>query len=104
MSRNDEFYNAGCAESRAVIRFYAEKYKSQGTDLLGKTIEERGLVENWLEVEAHSYNPPIYTLTVQIMFSSKLGFPPDENLIKESEESLPKCWMFMKRGCQSAST
>ncbi|XWS75698.1 hypothetical protein CRYUN_Cryun01aG0114000 [Craigia yunnanensis] len=77
-------------ESRAIMRYYAEKYKSQGTDLLGKTIEERGLVENWLEVEAHSYNPPIYTLTVQIMVSPKLGFPRDENLIKESEEKLAK--------------
>ncbi|XP_021273787.1 glutathione S-transferase F9-like [Herrania umbratica] len=77
-------------ESRAILRYYAEKYKSQGTDLLGKTVEERGLVENWLEVEAQSYNPPIYTLTVQIMFSSKLGFPRDENLIKESEEKLAK--------------
>ncbi|KAE8695232.1 Glutathione S-transferase F10 [Hibiscus syriacus] len=44
-------------ESRAIMRYYAEKYKSQGTDLLGKTIEERGQVENWLEVEAHNFNP-----------------------------------------------
>ncbi|WP_348240373.1 glutathione S-transferase N-terminal domain-containing protein, partial [Salmonella enterica] len=45
-------------ESRAIIRYYSEKYKSQGTDLLGKTIEERGVVEQWLEVEALKYNPP----------------------------------------------
>ncbi|KAK6287032.1 hypothetical protein POUND7_013211 [Theobroma cacao] len=77
-------------ESRAIMRYYAEKYKSQGTDLLGKTVEERGLVENWLEVEAQSYNPPMFTLTVQIMLSSKLGLPRDENLIKESEEKLGK--------------
>ncbi|XP_022759135.1 glutathione S-transferase F9-like [Durio zibethinus] len=77
-------------ESRAIIRYYAEKYKSQGTDLLGKTIEERGLVENWLEVEAQSYNPPIFALTLQILFSPKLGFPRDENLIEESEEKLAK--------------
>ncbi|KAI4305953.1 hypothetical protein L6164_029278 [Bauhinia variegata] len=32
-------------ESRAIMRYYAEKYKNQGTDLLGKTLEERGLVE-----------------------------------------------------------
>ena len=72
------------------MRYYAEKYKSQGTDLLGKTIEERGQVENWLEVEAHSYNPPIYILILQILYPSKLGFPRDENLIKESEEKLAK--------------
>nr|GEW44847.1 glutathione S-transferase F9-like [Tanacetum cinerariifolium] len=28
-------------ESRAIVRYFAEKYKSQGTDLLGKTIEEQ---------------------------------------------------------------
>ncbi|KAK0589706.1 hypothetical protein LWI29_017585 [Acer saccharum] len=77
-------------ESRAIIRYYAEKYKDQGTDLLGKTIEERGLVEQWVEVEAHNYHPPIYTLTVQILFASKMGFTADENLIKESEEKLGK--------------
>ncbi|XP_022728052.1 glutathione S-transferase F9-like [Durio zibethinus] len=77
-------------ESRAILRYYAEKYKSQGTDLLGKTIEERGVVENWLEVESNSYNPPVFTLAVQILLSPKLGIPPDENLIKESEEKLAK--------------
>ncbi|KAJ8753367.1 hypothetical protein K2173_019766 [Erythroxylum novogranatense] len=61
-------------ESRAIIRYYAEKYKSQGTDLLGNTIEERGLVEQWLE----------------ILFSSALGLLPDEKIIKESEEKLGK--------------
>ncbi|KAJ0052732.1 hypothetical protein Pint_01379 [Pistacia integerrima] len=77
-------------ESRAIIRYYAEKYKSQGTDLLGKTIEERGVVEQWLEVEAHNFHPPIYDMTVHILFASKLGFPSDEKLIKESEEKLGK--------------
>ncbi|KAH7578448.1 hypothetical protein JRO89_XS01G0383100 [Xanthoceras sorbifolium] len=77
-------------ESRAIIRYYAEKYKSQGSDLLGKTIEERGVVEQWVEVEAHNYHPPIYNLTVHILFASKLGFPADEKLIKESEEKIGK--------------
>ncbi|KAK9190938.1 hypothetical protein WN943_019548 [Citrus x changshan-huyou] len=79
------------AESRAIIRYYAEKYKSQGTtDLLGRTVEERGLVEQWLEVEAHNFHPPIYQMTTQILFFAKRGLPADENLIKESEEKLGK--------------
>jgi glutathione S-transferase len=77
-------------ESRAIIRYYAEKYKSQGTDLLGKTIEERGVVEQWLEVEAHNFHPPIYNLVLHILFSSKFGFPADQNVIQESEEKLGK--------------
>ncbi|XP_022756722.1 glutathione S-transferase F9-like [Durio zibethinus] len=82
------------AEFYTRIPFHLEvkrrKYKSQGTDLLGKTIEERVLEENWLDVEANIYNPPVFALTVQIMLSPKLGIPPDENLIKESEEKLAK--------------
>lgn len=78
------------AESRAIIRYYAEKHKSQGTDLLGESIEERGRVEQWLEVEAQNYHPQIYNLTLHILFATALGFAPDEKLIRESEEKLAK--------------
>ncbi|XP_020240115.1 glutathione S-transferase F9 [Cajanus cajan] len=77
-------------ESRAICRYYAEKYKNQGTDLLGKTIEERGLVEQWLEVEAHNYHPPLYNLVMNIVISPLLGLPSDPKVIKESEEKLGK--------------
>ncbi|RDX68956.1 Glutathione S-transferase F9 [Mucuna pruriens] len=77
-------------ESRAILRYYAEKYKDQGTDLLGKTLEERGLVEQWLEVEAHNYYPPIYNLVMNILVSPLLGLPSDPKVIQESEEKLGK--------------
>ncbi|CAK8565473.1 unnamed protein product [Lathyrus sativus] len=77
-------------ESRAIIRYYAEKYKNQGTDLLGKTIEERGLVEQWLEVEAHSFHPAIYNLVVQVLFAPLKGVPSDQKVIEESDEKLKK--------------
>lgn len=85
-----KFNNIKFAESRAMIRYYSEKYKSQGTDLLGKTVEERGLVEQWLDVEAIQFHPPIYELTLQIMFNPLLGLPSDEKSIKENEEKLAK--------------
>ncbi|KAF8007744.1 hypothetical protein BT93_K1668 [Corymbia citriodora subsp. variegata] len=77
-------------ESRAIARYYAEKYKHQGTDLLGKTIEERGLVEQWLEVEAQNFHPRISNLAVQIVFSPLMGFTPDPDLIKKTEDKLSK--------------
>ncbi|KAI3709877.1 hypothetical protein L2E82_39645 [Cichorium intybus] len=77
-------------ESRAIIRYYAKKYKSQGTDLLGKTMEDEGLVQQWLEVEAHNFEPPVLNLVRQIMFSSHYGITRDEQVIKESEEKLGK--------------
>ncbi|XP_068303902.1 glutathione S-transferase F9-like [Pyrus communis] len=77
-------------ESRAIMRYYAEKYKSQGTNLLGKTTEERGLVEQWLEVEAHNFHPPSYNMALHILFALVLGFPSDPKIIQESEETLGK--------------
>uniref|UniRef100_A0A7N0ZRE3 glutathione transferase n=1 Tax=Kalanchoe fedtschenkoi TaxID=63787 RepID=A0A7N0ZRE3_KALFE len=77
-------------ESRAIIRYYSEKYKSQGTDLLGKTIEERGLVEQWLEVEAHNFHPHINNLVLHLLFSPLLGFPRDDKVVEESEKGLSK--------------
>ncbi|KAK1326313.1 Glutathione S-transferase F9 [Acorus calamus] len=77
-------------EPRAIIRYYAEKYASRGMDLLGKTTEERAIVEQWLEVEAQNYQLPVYDLVVQIMYHPKMGLSSDEGLIKESEEKLGK--------------
>ncbi|KAI4341155.1 hypothetical protein MLD38_025913 [Melastoma candidum] len=75
-------------ESRAIIRYYAEKYRHQGTELLGQTIEERGLVEQWLEVEGQSYHPLLYQLVMQIVFNPLIGVPRDEKAIKECEAKL----------------
>lgn len=78
-------------ESRAIMRYYAEKYRSQGVELLGKTIEEKGLVEQWLEVEAHNFNPPAYNLIIHVLFPSLLvGGTPDPKVIEESEAKLVK--------------
>ncbi|CAI9775434.1 unnamed protein product [Fraxinus pennsylvanica] len=77
-------------ESRAIIRYYVEKYKSQGTELFGKTMEEKGKVEQWLEVEAHNFHPPLYTLVLHTVFSSKLGITPDQKVIQENEAKLGK--------------
>ena len=72
------------------MRYYAEKYKSQGVDLLGKTIEERGLVEQWLEVEAHNFHPYAYNLVIHILFAPLVGVTSDPKVIQESEAKLDK--------------
>ncbi|KAK2377681.1 glutathione S-transferase F9 [Trifolium repens] len=78
-------------ESRAIIRYYAEKYRSQGVELLGKTIEEKGLVEQWLEVEAQNFNPSAYNLALHILFPSLLADnTPNPKVIEESEAKLVK--------------
>ncbi|ESW09168.1 hypothetical protein PHAVU_009G105900 [Phaseolus vulgaris] len=78
-------------ESRAILRYYSEKYKNQGSALLGNTIEERGLVEQWLEVEAHNYYPPIYNLVMNILILPIVkGEASDPKVSEENEEKLCK--------------
>jgi len=58
--------------------------------LLGKTVEERGLVEQWLEVEAHNFHPAIYSLVINVLFAPLRGVPGDQKAIEESDEKLKK--------------
>lgn len=46
-------------ESRAIIRYIANKYEGQGTALYGKDIKERAKVDQWLEVEGQNFNSAI---------------------------------------------
>ncbi|CAM6026221.1 unnamed protein product [Sphagnum balticum] len=46
-------------ESRAIIRYIANKYEGQGTALYGKDIKERAKVDHWLEVEGQNFNSAI---------------------------------------------
>lgn len=85
-----KWHKKTCAESRAIIRYYAEKYRSQGTELLGKTLDERGLIEQWLEVEAHNFQPPVYDLVTQLLIGPKLGLTPDPKRIQENEEKIAR--------------
>ncbi|KAJ0985257.1 hypothetical protein J5N97_003613 [Dioscorea zingiberensis] len=39
-------------ESRAIVRYYAAKYTDKGPYLLGRTLEEKALVDQWLDIEA----------------------------------------------------
>ncbi|CAA7032810.1 unnamed protein product [Microthlaspi erraticum] len=74
-------------ESRAIARYYATKYAEQGTDLLGKTLEQRAIVEQWMEVEANYFNVVVLPLVINIVFKPKLE-PSDVALVKELKVKL----------------
>ncbi|KAI3847702.1 hypothetical protein MKW92_038289 [Papaver armeniacum] len=61
-----------------------------GTNLLGKTLEERALVDQWLEVEAHNFNELIYTIVFQVVILPRMGQTTDSELVGISEEKLGK--------------
>lgn len=71
-------------ESRAILRYLANKYEGQGTSLYGKTLEEKAKVEQWLEVESQNYNGPISSIVHQLVFGPMRGQTPNEAVVAEA--------------------
>lgn len=77
-------------ESRAIIRYIAEKYKDQGSALYGSTLEEKAVVEQWMEVEGQNYNPAIQPIFFQLVIAPLKGMPTDHKIVEASSEKLAK--------------
>ncbi|KAH7851777.1 hypothetical protein Vadar_016397 [Vaccinium darrowii] len=77
-------------ESRAIIRYYAAKYADYGPNLLGTTLEERALVDQWLEVEAHNFNDLVYNLVLQLVILPRMGERSDLALVSTCKNKLEK--------------
>lgn len=78
-------------ESRAIVRYIADKYAAQGTiGLLGKSLAERAVIEQWMEVESQTYNPPSSVLVFQLAFAPLWGIPQNQAEIEKNAEKLSK--------------
>ncbi|GJP30116.1 hypothetical protein CLOM_g22506 [Closterium sp. NIES-68] len=75
-------------ESRAIARYVAERYADQGTNLLGPTLKERALVNQWLEVESQNYTPPIFGLLTEKVYKLRRGLTTDEAKAAEHKAKL----------------
>ncbi|KAL6615182.1 hypothetical protein ACP70R_037452 [Stipagrostis hirtigluma subsp. patula] len=78
-------------ESRAISRYVLRKYKTEGVNLLREdNLQESALVDVWLDVEAHQYNPAISPVIYQHYLIPMRGGTPDQKLISESIEKMKK--------------
>ncbi|CAK9160768.1 unnamed protein product [Ilex paraguariensis] len=77
-------------ESRAIIRYYAAKYASNGPNLLGTTLEERALVDQWLEVEAHNFNDLVYAVVLQLVVLPRMGENSNMAVVHNCQKKLEK--------------
>lgn len=77
-----------CIESRAITRYLAEKYSDQGTPLLGKTIKERGTIDQWIESEAHNLYPTLRYMMKEIYVADAMKRARDEELITQCTREL----------------
>lgn len=77
-------------ESRAIARFVATKFESQGPNLLGSTPEEKALVDQWVEVEGHTFHPLILQINVERVFKPFFKQQGDEAVVEENCTKLEK--------------
>ncbi|XP_010507366.1 PREDICTED: glutathione S-transferase F11 isoform X2 [Camelina sativa] len=77
-------------ESRAIVRYYATKYADQGADLLGKTLEKRAIVDQWVEVENNYLYAVALPLVINVVFKPKFGEPCDVTLVEELKVKFKK--------------
>ncbi|KAF9621754.1 hypothetical protein IFM89_027608 [Coptis chinensis] len=78
-------------ESRAICRYISEKYVNQGTKgLFGNNPLTKASIDQWLEAEGQSFQPPSLILLVQLSWLPLMKLEQDPEAIKENEEKLVK--------------
>eukprot|EP00253_Pinus_taeda_P036140 PITA_36140 len=78
-------------ESRAIVKYLAKKFQGSTCDLMGRTIAEQAVVEQWCEVESQKFNPPFYAIMEQVFINPMKGLgPTDELLLDRNVEKLGK--------------
>ncbi|CAI5523155.1 unnamed protein product [Closterium sp. Naga37s-1] len=76
-------------ESRTLMRYIADKHKDRGANLLGETLMDQALVNQWIDVEGHTFSPPVMVLVYERVFKPHLHKRPcDEERWKEAREKL----------------
>ncbi|XP_076936909.1 glutathione S-transferase F12-like [Bidens hawaiensis] len=75
-------------ESRAIIRYYATKYSDKNPNLYGTTLEEKAIIDQWLEVEAHHFNDMVYNIVFQKLIIPKMGGKTDIDLVQNCVKKL----------------
>ncbi|KAG6544996.1 hypothetical protein Mapa_013688 [Marchantia paleacea] len=83
-----EFDGFNLYESRAIVRYIATNYK--GLNLLGSTRQEKAMVDQWVEVEAHSFEPPVLEILGELYFGPKVQKVPDVAVVEENITKLEK--------------
>lgn len=79
------------SESRAICRYICEKYADKGNKgLYGTNPLAKASIDQWLEAEGQSFNPPSSALVFQLAFAPRMKIKQDQVVIKQNEEKLSK--------------
>ncbi|KAF8780522.1 hypothetical protein HU200_001650 [Digitaria exilis] len=81
-------------ESRAICRYICDQYADRGNQsLLGKKEDGavgRAAIEQWIESEGQSFNPPSLAIIFQLAFAPMMGRATDLAVVEQNEAKLTK--------------
>ncbi|XP_065880510.1 glutathione S-transferase F11-like [Euphorbia lathyris] len=83
--------NISLFESRSICRYICDKYADKGNKALyGTNPLSKASIDQWIEAEGQSFNPPSGALVFQLAFAPRMKIPQNEGLIKQNEAKLRK--------------
>ncbi|KAK1295975.1 hypothetical protein QJS10_CPB15g00333 [Acorus calamus] len=77
------------SESRKICRHISERFAEQGNKaLLGRGTLERAAIEQWLQAEQQTFDPPIASLVFHLAFAPQPSYAEEE--VQKEEARLSK--------------
>jgi glutathione S-transferase len=87
-------YGSSLAESRAICRYICDQYADRGNQVLFGKKEGgavgRATIEQWIESEGQSFNPPSLAIIFQLAFAPMMGRATDLAVVEQNEANLAK--------------
>jgi len=77
-------------ESRAIIRYLAEKFANKGPELIPKDPKAKAVMEQQISVETSNLTPSAMKLVYQEVFNPMKKLPTDPKLVEEALAALTK--------------
>ncbi|CAA2969232.1 glutathione S-transferase-like [Olea europaea subsp. europaea] len=68
-------------ESRAITQYLAHTYADKGTPLITNDPKKMAIISQWIEVEAHCFNPPAYKLAYELVIKPISGETKEEESV-----------------------
>ncbi|EIW77394.1 glutathione S-transferase [Coniophora puteana RWD-64-598 SS2] len=75
-------------ESRAIARYLAKKYASQGTKLIPTDPKEEAIFEQGVSIEQSHFYPVTLAIAAEKTFKPMRGLSPDEVVVEEQLKAL----------------
>ncbi|MED6180776.1 hypothetical protein PIB30_013671 [Stylosanthes scabra] len=83
--------NISLFESRAICKYVCEKYGERGNKgLYGMNPLAKASIDQWVEAEGQSFNPPSSALVFQLAFAPRMKLKQDQGVIRQNQDKLGK--------------